>query len=103
QYELETNLVSWLLVDGSESMRYASGAVSKYDYACTAAATLAYLVSRQSDSVGLATFDAGIRSYLRPSSQPTHLQDLLRVLVAGASAEKSRIGPVLHEASDRFS
>ena len=33
QYELETNLVLWLLVDGSESMRYASGDISKYDYA----------------------------------------------------------------------
>jgi uncharacterized protein (DUF58 family) len=97
QYELETNLVLWLLVDGSESMRYASGSVSKYDYACLAAAALAYLVSRQSDSVGLATFDSRIKAWLRPASQPSHLKDLLRILVEGASSEKSNIG------SDRFS
>jgi len=103
QYELETNLVLWLLVDASESMRYASGNVSKYDYACAAAATLAYLVNRQSDSVGLATFDSQVRSYLRPSSQPSQLKDLLRLLAAGPGQEKSRIGPVLHEASERFS
>src|SRR6516162_1642076 len=60
QYELETNLVLWLLVDGSESMRYASADISKYDYACRAAASLAYLVARQADSVGLAAFDAQI-------------------------------------------
>jgi len=103
QYELETNLVLWLLVDGSESMRYASANISKYDYACRCAAALAYLVSRQSDSVGLATFDSRLRSFVRPGSQPSHLKDVLRVLVAGASAEKSKIGSVLHEASERFS
>ena len=102
QYELETNLVLWLLVDGSESMRYASGSVSKYDQACAAAAALAYLVNRQSDSVSLAIFDSQIRAYLRPSSQPGHLKDMLRLLVTGQGAEKSRIGPVLHEASERF-
>jgi uncharacterized protein (DUF58 family) len=103
QYELETNLVLWLLVDGSESMRYGSGNISKYDHACLAAASLAYLVSRQSDSVGLATFDAQIKAFLRPSSHASHLKDLLRILVAGASREKSKIGGVLHDASERFS
>ncbi len=102
QYELETNLVLWLLVDGSESMRYASGSVSKYDYACAAAAALGYLVSRQSDSVGLALFDSQVRSYLRPFSQPGQFKDMLRVLASGPGMEKSRIGPVLHEASERF-
>src|ERR1700746_845738 len=34
QYEEETNLVCWLLLDVSESMQYRSGPVSKYDYAC---------------------------------------------------------------------
>jgi uncharacterized protein (DUF58 family) len=102
QYELETNLVLWLLVDGSESMRYASAGVSKYDYACSAAATLAYLAGRQSDSVGLATFDSRIKAFLRPSSQSSHLKDLLRLLAVGPGNDKSRIGPVLHEASERF-
>ncbi|MCE9530924.1 MAG: DUF58 domain-containing protein [Planctomycetes bacterium] len=102
QYELETNLVLWLLVDGSDSMRYASGSVMKYDYAATAAASLAYLAHRQSDSFGLATFDAKIQAQLRPSSQSSHLNDMLRILSNGPSSEKSRIGGVLHEAADRF-
>src|ERR1700757_4684910 len=37
QYEEETNLVCWLLVDVSESMSYGSADVTKYDYACMAA------------------------------------------------------------------
>src|SRR5438093_6704526 len=55
QYEEETNLVLWLLVDMSESMAYGSGHTgdrgrappSKYDYASMAAAALAYLVLHQ--------------------------------------------------------
>src|SRR5262245_42417669 len=49
QYEQDTNLVCWLLVDASESMRYGSGDVTKFDHACTAAAALAYLIVNQSD------------------------------------------------------
>lgn len=103
QYELETNLVCWLLVDASESMRYGSNPeLTKYDLACRAAAALSYLVVQQTDSVGLATFDTQVRQFLRPSSQPTHVKDVCRVLVNGATAETSQIGRVLHEATDRF-
>ena len=67
QYQLETNLICWLLVDASQSMAYGSGPLRKYDYACLAAASLAYLIVQQSDSVGLALFDAQVRMFLRPS------------------------------------
>jgi uncharacterized protein (DUF58 family) len=102
QYELETNLVCWLLVDASDSMRYGSGARTKYELASIAAASLGYLVVQQTDSVGLATFDSQVRQFLRPASQATHLKDVCRLLVGGPSEEKSRIGGVLHEAADRF-
>lgn len=102
QYELETNLVCWLLVDASESMGYGSEQITKYDYACAAAASLAYLVLHQTDSVGLATFDAQVRRFLRPAGQPSHLRDVLQLLTSGVSQEKSRIGGVLHEAAERF-
>src|SRR5215212_2174652 len=73
QYEEETNLVLWLLVDVSESMGYASDAaavgggpvVSKYDYASMAACALAYLTLQQQDSFGLVTFDNQVRDFLR--------------------------------------
>ena len=102
QYELETNFVCWLLVDASDSMRYGSAAVTKYDLAAAAAAALAYLVVRQTDSVGLATFTSLVRQFLRPASQASHLKDVCRVLGAGPTLEQSRIGGVLHEAADRF-
>ena len=69
QYEQETNLACWLLVDASDSMRYGSGptppdgqpVVAKYDYAAMAAAALAYMVLQQQDSAGLVTFDDQVR------------------------------------------
>src|SRR5262249_60378340 len=50
QYEEETNLVCWLLLDTSESMRYGSVNSSKYDYACLAGAVLAYLILQQQET-----------------------------------------------------
>src|SRR6476469_1321496 len=47
QYEEETNLSCTLLVDVSNSMRYGNGAMNKYQYACTIAVSLAYLLLRQ--------------------------------------------------------
>ncbi len=83
QYEQETNLVAWLVVDASESMGYASGERSKYDLAATAAAAMAYLVLQQSDTAGLSLVANGIRAYLRPSGQMNQLREACRVLADG--------------------
>jgi len=102
QYEEETNLSCWLLLDVSESMRYGSGPVSKYDYACMTAAALAYLILQQQDSVGLVTFDSQVRQFLRPSSQRSHLKEIVRLMNRGASAEKTRLATIFHEMAERM-
>src|SRR5215218_4472991 len=61
QYEQETNFVSHLLVDASESMKYASQGRSKLDYARTAAACLAYLILLQRDAVAVGIYDSELR------------------------------------------
>ena len=68
QYEEETNLVCYLLLDLSESMAYqsADAPLSKLDYARSVAASLAYLVLQQQDGVGLTTFDADVRTETDP-------------------------------------
>ena len=48
QYEQETNYVANLLLDGSESMRYGSGRLTKLHYGKMMAACLAYLILHQS-------------------------------------------------------
>jgi uncharacterized protein (DUF58 family) len=102
QYEEETNLVCWLMLDVSESMRYNSGGVSKYDYGCMAAAALAYLVLHQSDSIGLVTFDNQIRDYLKPSSQPSQLKEIIRIMNKGGTREKSGMAPLFHDLAERI-
>jgi uncharacterized protein (DUF58 family) len=102
QYEEETNLALWIVLDVSESMQYASGPVSKYDYACMTAAALSYLTLHQQDSVGLVTFDNQIRNFLRPSSQGSHLKEIVRVMNRGAAHERTRIAPIMHELAERI-
>ncbi len=103
QYEQETNLICWILLDISESMKYGSTEVTKYDYACMAAAALAYLVLGQSDSVGFVTFDDEIRTFLKPSSQPSQLKEMIRMMNRGGGREKSHMGPLFHDLAERFS
>jgi uncharacterized protein (DUF58 family) len=102
QYEEETNLVCWILLDISESMRYGSGPVSKYDYACMAAAALAYLVLHQSDAVGFVTFDNQVRTFLKPSTQPSHLKEVVHVMNQGGGREKTRMAPLFHDLAERI-
>jgi uncharacterized protein (DUF58 family) len=102
QYEEETNLACWLLLDMSESMQYRSRTMSKYDYACTAAAALAYLILHQQDSVGLVTFDDRVRQFLRPASQPSQLKEMIRIMNQGPAREKTRLAPLFHDLAERI-
>ncbi len=103
QYEEETNLLLYLLLDTSESMAYASGRhVSKLKYAQFVIAAVAYLVIQQQDSVGLGLFDDAVRRLLKPSSQPSHLKELIHILDVTSAREKSNLGGVLHDLAERF-
>ena len=103
QFETETNLVCYLLVDISESMRYQSDltALSKLDYGQCLATALGTLILRQRDSVSLATFDDQIRDLVRESSNPTHLRHLIEVMENSPANRKSDIARALHEMSQR--
>jgi uncharacterized protein (DUF58 family) len=77
EYEADTNTNFVVLLDVSRSMAWGGGdgRMSKLEYACTLAACLAYFAGVQRDRVGLATFAAGIESYVPPRQR-----QLLRVL-----------------------
>ena len=104
QFEEETNLICYLLLDTSESMHYQGpGApLSKLAYGQCAAAALAYLVLHQRDAVGLVTFDQEVRQLIRPSSSPTQLKQLLHVMEETTAARKTRTGPIFHDLAERF-
>ncbi|HEY4232865.1 MAG TPA: DUF58 domain-containing protein [Lacipirellulaceae bacterium] len=104
QFEAETNLICYLLLDISESMQYQgpTAPLSKLTYAQCVAASLAYLILHQHDSVSLATFDDDVRQLVRPSSSPTQLKQLLHVMEGTSAERKTRTGPIFHELAERL-
>lgn len=97
QYEQETNYVAQILLDGSESMRYGSGSLTKLHYAKQLAACLSYLILLQRDAVAVGLFDAGLRRYLPRSNNRSNIHVIMSQLAAFEPGAKTRIGPVLHE------
>jgi uncharacterized protein (DUF58 family) len=103
QYEEETNLLMYLLLDTSESMAYASGTnVTKLQYAQFIVAALSYMILQQQDSVGLVVYDDAVRRYLKPAGQVSQLKELLHLLDVTPAREKSDLGLVFNDVAERF-
>ncbi len=93
EYEEETNLKCTLIVDASKSMKYGKDR-TKFDYACTCAASLAYMLQQQQDMVGLVVFDTKVRKILPASSHPNHLKLLVHELEQTIPDDKTDIANV---------
>jgi|TARA_B110000438_G_scaffold89511_1_gene88986 uncharacterized protein (DUF58 family) len=96
-YEAETNFDCYLLVDASSSMNYTSGKVSKLEYAKFLAASLAYMVLRQRDSVGLSIFDSKVRAYLPPRSSMSIIMEFDGLLRDIKPTPRTSIAKQLHD------
>ena len=80
QFEEETNTRAFIVVDSSASMGYSGkDRISKLDYAKFLAASLAYLLIRQSDAVSLFASCTG-EAYLPPRSSSSHLPLICKAL-----------------------
>ncbi|MEP6861920.1 MAG: DUF58 domain-containing protein [Deltaproteobacteria bacterium] len=81
QFEQESQLTVYLVLDASASMKFAGGGLAKLEYAGLSLAALAYLVIQQQDKVGLvACGDRAIETMVPPRARSNHLHDLLGVL-----------------------
>ena len=81
KYKAETNMTGYLVMDLSKSMAYTyRQQLTKFEYAISLAAALAYLMIHQQDPVGLVTFDTELRTVLPPKSKRTQLGTMLSVL-----------------------
>jgi len=102
QYEEETNLRAYLLLDISKSMDFhAEGAsLTKLQYASYLAACLAYLMIRQRDSVGLVSFSDKIERYLPPRSTTPHLNLMLRELERVEKRSETRVSRAFHDLAE---
>jgi uncharacterized protein (DUF58 family) len=102
RFEEETNLKTYMLLDASASMGYASGTVSKLQYAAFLSAALSYLMLLQRDAVGLASFDDKLRSFIPPRSAFSYLHVLLAEIDSLKPAGETDISVILHRLAERI-
>ena len=119
QFEEETNLNCYLLLDTSESMMHPSddeqtneattegnGAVApgltKLRYSSFLIASLAYFMAKQRDAVGFAYFDDVLRQYLPARSSTSHLHSILLTLETLQTTKNTRMGTPLHQIAERL-
>ena len=103
QYEEETNLKSYILLDTSRSMKYASeGNRPKLEYASTLVASLSYLMIKQQDAVGLALYSDKINKYFPPKTSKAYLQDLLKHLAVTSASDKTNTASCLNSIAEKI-
>lgn len=93
EFEDETNLRAWIVLDASGSMGYAGQQISKFQYGRIVAASLGWLLLGQRDAVGLATFDSRIRDQIKPSSNRDTFRRILEVLEGTQPGTKPALPP----------
>lgn len=81
EHEADSNLKAQILLDVSGSMDYrAGGGGSKFEYGCSLASALAYLLLSQGDQVGLVLFGEDVRRTLPASGKRTQLLSIAQTL-----------------------
>ncbi|MDD3625912.1 MAG: DUF58 domain-containing protein [bacterium] len=105
QFEAETNMSAYILLDKSMSMSY-SGAkskkISKIEYSSYISAALAYLMFKQNDNIGLVTFDTGITDILPPKKSLSNYRNILYTLEQVKPSSKTQISSALHILAEKL-
>jgi uncharacterized protein (DUF58 family) len=105
QFEEETNLRAYLLMDVSASMAWSSAPArlpSKLWYARQLAASLALMLIRQGDAVGLLAFDDAMRSHIVPRGGRKHWHELLRSMGSLEGSGRTDPGTALRDLAGRL-
>lgn len=102
QFEEDTNLRTTLLVDVSGSMQYGSGPLTKYEYGCTVAASLAYMLLRQQDAVGCVSFDEHVRSTIPTRSKRNHLDAIVKALMVEVPRDKTDLYKIFRQVAEEY-
>ncbi len=97
QYEQDTNFVAHLVVDGSASMNYGSGKITKLHYAKVLAACLAHVILTQRDAVALALVGEQILDYLPRTDNPQRIQHVMERLAAFRGNGGTHLGNSLQQ------
>jgi uncharacterized protein (DUF58 family) len=101
EYQEETNLRAYILLDKSGSMGYGRK-ISKLEYAKYLAASLSYMLFKQKDSVGIATFDTRIREIIPPSARRTNFMMILKMIADAAPAGETNMSSVFYQLAQKI-
>jgi len=100
--EDETNLRAHLILDVSASMDYSSNGISKFAYGSILTASLAYLILKQQDAVGLVTFSDRIESFIPAKAKRGYLIELLKALEGQTPSGETALGKILQEIAGKI-
>jgi len=100
KYRADTNTQCHLLIDTSASMSYASGTVTKLQYAQFLAASLAYLLNRQQDSVGLVAFAEKVHTHVPARNRTGHMRTIFGHLSRLEVGGQTRLNESLHQLAE---
>jgi len=101
EFEEDTCLRAYIIVDSSGSMGYTSKNQTKFDLAKQISAVLTYLMLQQQDSVGLMTFDTKIRDHVTRRSTSNHIKYMIDVLDATELKGETDLGSVLQTVAQK--
>lgn len=100
QFDAETNMNLYLLLDVSGSMSCKNTGISKLEYGAALASALAHLALKQHDAVGLILYADEVLAHLPPRAQPHQLQEILRVINDIKPQRQSDSGRALSQAAE---
>jgi uncharacterized protein (DUF58 family) len=101
RFQDETNLRAMVLVDASASMHYKqTGPVTKFDYACSLAAGMMYLLVGQGDAVALSFFTDKVSRSFEAVASTESLSPILMEMENIEPKGAGNIAKALHEAAE---
>ncbi len=102
EFEADTNLRAWFVVDCSGSMAYGSAGATKLDYARRMVATLSYMLVQQGDAVGLTCFSEKTFADIPARRNPAHLGNIFDGLGKLKPKGQTALVPALHALAERI-
>lgn len=102
EFEADTNLRAYFVVDCSGSMKFSSGEhAPKIEFARRFAGTMAYLLVNQGDSAGLSCCAETLHLELPPSRRPAHLQNFFEILHGIEPSGETGLVEALHTIAEK--
>lgn len=103
EFEADTNLRAYFMLDCSASMSFASNGISKLEYARQMIASLAYLLVQQGDAVGLTCFAEKAILDIPSRRNPAHLANLFEGLAKLKPQGETALISALHQLAEKIS